>query len=104
MDLDAEIMPIVQQVRCMHINDPRISQCWDQLEAILLRDQAQSIAYLQRLENPDVLQLVPAVFPEVAWAFQSQAFIDCIEGLQQRFPDTYLQGMVNAAKGAMENS
>ncbi|HLP14077.1 MAG TPA: hypothetical protein VK177_19250 [Flavobacteriales bacterium] len=101
--LSEKIAKIVFQVSRMHINDPNIPQCWDAITQLLIRDESETIDFLNSCDDEYTLGVVSASFADASFHLQSNHFIRCLEKLEQKFPGQHLKYMVADAKNAMDN-
>jgi len=101
MSLTTDVYRIIGKIEALHLEDPGISKCWDELTAVLSANEAATIEFLRTLEDKNALNQISSVFHDVAARLHSQAFIDCLEALVLKFPDLVLRHMVDWARDAM---
>lgn len=102
MTLKTEVYSIIDKIKALHPEDPKINDYWDELTEVLSADEQATINFLYSLEDKEAVNHISSVFHDVAYRLQSPAFIKCIESLIPKFPDLILVHMVNWAKEALD--
>jgi len=97
-----ELTEIIKKIEALHPEDPRIYNYWDELTEVLSANEAETVCFLDHLNDKEIANHISSVFYDTACRLKSAKFITSIEKLVKRFPDLLLVHMVNAAKEAMD--
>lgn len=88
--MEKQINQIVKRREKLHLNDPRITECWNELIAVLSESEELTIAYLLSCEEQKLFWL-SEVFDDLSVRFKSLNFIECLEQLREKFPELELE-------------
>ncbi|MGJ7923233.1 hypothetical protein [Neobacillus sp. LXY-4] len=81
-------------------NDYEIDRCRNDLIELLSKDVGYTIGFLTTCSKEELLT-VSEVFEEIAYNLQSQQYIQCLEGLDKKYPELNLTSSVTVAKSFM---
>ncbi len=101
MSLISDVREITENINKLHIEDPKISDYWQELTLLLTKDENETLSLLSTIENADIVEDISSVFDDVSFELQSEAFIKCITQLDNQFPEKNLGNAVEAAKNNM---
>lgn len=105
MKLKDKILEIIKIAESKHINDPSITKEMNEITALMLQNVNETIELLESLEM-DSLGWLSSDFEELSYKFQSKAFVECLKGLEQKFPKRMsyeIQNGIEAYYGDEEN-
>jgi hypothetical protein len=97
-----EVSQVIEKIDSLHLNDPAIKEYWEKLAFLLTKSEGDTVDLLESLDDSNTLDNISSVFEEVSAELQSQKFIDCILGLERKFPELLLVHMIEAAKSVMK--
>ena len=83
-ELVEKIKKDVDYMEKTHVNDPKIDVLLDEIEKILLQDLKNTINVLNELDIVSI-EWICSRFEKMSYSFNSHDFIDCLEGLIQKF-------------------
>ncbi|MEE1306021.1 MAG: hypothetical protein U0K68_12900 [Agathobacter sp.] len=95
-----EVEKIIKERVEMHPDDPRIMEKWNELTHIFVRDEEDTIAYLNNC-NKENINWISEIFEDISEQLQSDRFIECIEQLSIKFPELDLEQDILYAKEVM---
>jgi hypothetical protein len=97
-----EILQILYSASSKHPNDPRRVKELAEMVPVLSRSASEAIAVLNTLDEESIDYIAPW-FEDIAYRLQSQKFIECIEGLAEKYPNIpYIKDEVEYAKKMMD--
>lgn len=96
-----EVEKIIKERIEMHPDDPRIMEKWNELTQIFVRDEEDTIVYLNNC-NMENINWISEIFEDISEQLQSDRFVECIEQLSIKFPELDLEQDILYAKEAME--
>jgi hypothetical protein len=91
---------IIERIE-MHPDDPRIMEKWNELTQIFVRDEEDTIVYLNNC-NMENINWISEIFEDISEQLQSDRFIECIDQLSIKFPELDLEQDILYAKKVME--
>ncbi len=91
---------IIERIE-MHPDDPRIMEKWNELSQIFVRDEEDTIVYLNNC-NMENINWISEIFEDISEQLQSDRFIECIDQLSIKFPELDLEQDILYAKKVME--
>lgn len=91
---------IIERIE-MHPDDPRIMEKWNELTQIFVRDEEDTIVYLNNC-NMENINWISEIFEDISEQLQSDRFIECIYQLSIKFPELDLEQDILYAKKVME--
>ena len=96
-----EIIKIINQLESKHINDYSRQDDLKNIIEILAKSESQAINCLNELDENSI-SWVSFSFEDLSYKFQSEEFINCLNGLIVKFPNiSYLKDDVQDAIDAM---
>ena len=100
--LDREkISNIIHKIDSLHLEDPSISIYWDELTQILSEDEEETIYFLDRCNDENVINNISSVFDDISIKLQSQDFIQCLDRLEIKFPNIFIHPMIEVARDSI---
>jgi len=81
----------------MDMNDPAISDIWDELTCLLSVDLRDTINYLNGCNEKEI-GFLSAVFEDVAYCLKSNKYITALEDIKNKFPNLNLEPIISLAK------
>ena len=97
-----KITEIINKRKKMHLEDPRVSECWDELNEILTVNEDQTISYLFLCEEKE-LYWISEVFDDISMSFKSLKFIECLEKLKEKYPKLDIDEDIKYSKKYLED-
>lgn len=91
---------IIERIE-MHPDDLRIVEKWNELTQIFVRDEEDTIVYLNNC-NMENINWISEIFEDISEQLQSDRFIECIDQLSIKFPELDLEQDILYAKKVME--
>lgn len=84
----------------LDINDPSISNIWDELTLLLSVDLNDTINYLRQCNEKEI-EFLSAIFEDVSYNLNSSEYINELEIINTKFPDLNLDSVIKTAKEYM---
>lgn len=84
----------------LDINDPSISNIWDELTLLLSVDLNDTINYLKQCNEKEI-EFLSAIFEDVSYNLNSSEYINELEIINTKFPDLNLDSVIKTAKEYM---
>ncbi len=98
--LTSKIKKDVDYMENTHVNDPKKMIILDEIEELLFENSKTTILILKELDLLSI-EWISSTFEKVSYELQSKEFIDCLEGLIEKFsPD--INGFKNEVQEAKE--
>lgn len=102
--LKDQVNAIIKKIRALHLEDPKISDYWDEMSGLLTKDENATIEFLMSCNDAHTIDDISSSFMDISHKLQSQKFIACLDVLEKKFPEILLKHMVAAAKAYMRDS
>lgn len=83
-ELVEKIKKDVEYMESTHVNDPKIDVLLDEIEQVLLKKPSVTIELLNQLDLVSI-EWICSRFEKVSYELQSKEFIDCLDGLIDKF-------------------
>lgn len=99
-ELVEKIKKDVEYMESTHVNDPKIDVLLDEIEQVLLKEPSVTIELLNQLDLVSI-EWICSRFEKVSYELQSKEFIDCLDGLIDKFSPN-INGFKNEAIEAKE--
>lgn len=84
----------------LDINDPSISNIWNELTLLLSVDLNDTINYLKQCNEKEI-EFLSAIFEDVSYNLNSSEYINELEIINTKFPDLNLDSVIKTAKEYM---
>lgn len=84
----------------LDINDPSISNIWDEVTLLLSVDLNDTINYLKQCNEKEI-EFLSAIFEDVSYNLNSSEYINELEIINTKFPDLNLDSVIKTAKEYM---
>ncbi|KPC72485.1 hypothetical protein ADL26_14080 [Thermoactinomyces vulgaris] len=98
--LEKQVRQIIKIRSTLHPNDPSVYMYWDKLTELLSMNELQTIKLLETCSEEEI-EWISEVFEDVAYKLQSEAYIKCLERLDQKYPNLNLTELIMEAKEMM---
>jgi hypothetical protein len=85
--MENKIKEIVNRIISKHLNDPSKIADFEEMEIVLSESESKTINVLNNLPL-DILEWVSSTFDELSYKFRSIEFINCLEELIIKFPES----------------
>jgi hypothetical protein len=94
-----EIMQdIIEERKKKNIEDYiGIQKCWDKMIQILSENETETIKYLQLCDQKE-LYFISEVFEDVSEKLQSKEYIECLRGLDKKYPELEMTNDIDLAE------
>lgn len=84
----------------LDMNDPSISNIWDELTLLLSVNLNDTINYLKQCNEKEI-EFLSAIFEDVSYNLNSSEYINELEIINTKFPDLNLDSVIKTAKEYM---
>lgn len=81
-----QVNKILEERQSYHPDDPRIQECWRELNKLLAVDEDGAIKYFNQCSENNILYL-SEIFDDLSEHYQSKAFVEFLKTLQSKFPN-----------------
>jgi hypothetical protein len=95
------ILNTIHKIDCLHLEDPVISVYWDELTQLLSENERETIDFLDRCNDENVINNISSVFDDISIKLQSQEFIECLDRLEIKFPTLFIHHMIEIARDSI---
>ena len=98
--LDKEIREVIVKLKSMISDDPRRNECYDEIEALLSRDEKETIKFLKGCSEEELCK-IRGVLGEVNYALVSKEYLDLLKEFNKKYPRLQLDYYVQKAEEYM---
>ena len=91
------IEELIQIRKEMHLDDPNITNIWNELADLLSQNIDDTVKIISELSRDEVYW-VSEVFEDISENLMSQEFINCIESLAKKYSDIDISDDIEFAK------
>lgn len=100
--LKKQVVDIINKINSLHINDPIISNYWDELTEVLSKNEEETIVLLQTCDDEKYISNISSVFDDLSEIFQSKKFVECLIELEKKYSHLNIHHMVEIAANMID--
>ena len=96
-----EIREIINNRKKLHPNDPKVEEYWEELTEVLVRDESETIDFLNECSEEDI-SWISEVFEDISEQLNSIVFIKALEKIEKKYPNLDLHDFIEDAKDMLQ--